>query len=74
MDNNLLNIIRDIISKGTDNMKPYKDFYDVCLQDTQNNIDNLKWLENECLKAQNKAYVKNDYVKSCDCVRRFSPH
>ena len=66
MDNNLLNIIRDIISKGTDNMKPYKDFYDVCLQDTQNNIDNLKWLENECLKAQNKAYVKNDYGKSGD--------
>lgn len=66
MDNNLLNIIKDIISKGTDNMKPYKDFYDVCLQDTQNNIDNLKWLENECLKAQNKAYVKNDYGKSGD--------
>ena len=66
MDNNLLNIIRDIISKGTDNMKPYKDFYDVCLQDTQNNIENLKWLENECLKAQNKAYVKNDYGKSGD--------
>ena len=66
MDSNLLNIIETVIKKGTDSLKPYRDYYDLCLQDTKNNIDNLKWLEKECLKAQNIAYVKSDYGKSGD--------
>ena len=66
MDTKLLNIIEEIINKGTDNIKPYKDYYDVCLQDTKNGIDNLKWLENKCLEAQNQAYVRGKFDKSCD--------
>lgn len=66
MDNKLLKIIEEIIIKGTDSLKPYRDYYDVCLQDTQNNIDNLKWLENEALKSQNQAYVKGNISFSAD--------
>lgn len=66
MDNKLFNLIEEVIKKGTDNIKPYHDYYDLCLQDTENHVKNLKWLENECLKAQNNAYVKRDYGKSGD--------
>lgn len=66
MDSKLLKIIEEIIIKGTDSLKPYRDYYDICLQDTINNIDNLKWLENEALKSQNQAYVNKDYAKSGD--------
>ena len=66
MDNTTLKIIEEIITKGTDKMKPYRDYYNICLQDTKSHIDNLKWLEKECLKAQNKAYVNSDYGKSGD--------
>ena len=66
MDNKLFTIIEEIIKNGTDKLKPYRDYYDLCLQDTQNCIKNLKWLESEALKAQNKAYVKADYGKSGD--------
>ena len=66
MDNKLFNIIEEIIKKGTDKLKPYRDYYDLCLQDTENCIDNLKWLETEALKAQNQAYVKRDYGKAGD--------
>ena len=62
----LLNIIESVIEKGTDNIKPYRDYYDVCLQDTQNHIENLKWLEKKALEAQNKAYVNNDLSLSSD--------
>ena len=54
----LLSLISDVIIKGTDKIKPYRDYYNVCLQDTKNNIDNLKWLENQALRTQNHAFVK----------------
>ena len=60
MDNKLFRIIEDIINKGTDRVKPYRDYYDLCLQDTENNVTRLKWLANEALKAQNLAYVKGN--------------
>lgn len=66
MDNKLFNIIEEIIKKGTDKLKPYRDYYDLCLQDTKFNLTKLKWLESEALKAQNCAYVKRDYGKSGD--------
>ena len=66
MDSKLLKIIEEIIIKGTDSLKPYRDYYDICLQDTINNIDNLKWLENEALKSQNQAYVKGNISFSAD--------
>ena len=66
MDKKLLALIEKVIKKGTDKLKPYHDYYDLCLQDTKENIDNLKWLEKECLKAQNMAYVNSDFGKSGD--------
>lgn len=54
----LLPLIADIINKGTDRIKPYRDYYNVCLQDTKNNVENLKWLENQALRTQNHAFVK----------------
>ena len=60
MDNKTLSIIEEIITRGTDKLKPYRDYYDICLQDTKENVNSLKWLEKECLKAQNKAYVKGN--------------
>ena len=66
MDNKLFNIIEEIIKNGTEKLKPYRDYYDLCLQDTENCINNLKWLETEALKAQNQAYVKRDYGKAGD--------
>ena len=62
--NDLLPIIEEIISKGTDKTKPYHDYYDLCLQDTKNHIDSLKWLEKEAQKAQMQAYVKGDKDKT----------
>lgn len=56
----VLSIIKSVIIKGVNKTKPYHDYYDLCLQDTKNHINDLKWLENECLKAQNKAYVKGN--------------
>ena len=60
MDNKLFNIIEDIINNGAEKIKPFRDYYDICLQDTENNVDRLKWLENKALLAQNKAYVKGN--------------
>lgn len=66
MDNKTLSIIEEIITRGTDKLKPYRDYYDICLQDTKENVNSLKWLEKECLKAQNKAYVKGNLDISSD--------
>ena len=60
MSSNVLPIIEEIISKGTDKIKPYRDYYDLCLQDTKNHIQDLKWLEKKALEAQNKAYVNGN--------------
>ena len=60
MSSNILPIIEDIINKGTDKIKPYRDYYDLCLQDTANHVQNLKWLEGKALEAQNKAYVNGN--------------
>ena len=62
----LLPLIADIINKGTDKIKPYRDYYNVCLQDTKNNTDNLKWLENQALRTQNHAFVKGNIEVSGD--------
>ena len=66
MGSEILNIIEGIIIKGTDKMKPYRDYYNICLQDTKNHIDNLKWLEKEALKGQNLSYLHRDWGKSGD--------
>jgi len=60
MSDKLFLIIEDIIKKGTDKIKPFRDYYDLCLQNTEKRIDSLKWLEAEALKAQNKAYVNRN--------------
>ena len=60
MSSNVLPIIEEVINKGTDKVKPYRDYLDLCLQDTKNHINNLKWLENKALEAQNKAYVNGN--------------
>ena len=60
----ILPIIQEIINKGTDKLKPYRDFYDICLQDTENHIDSLKWLEEKAQKAQMNAYVNGDKDKT----------
>ena len=62
----LFTIIEDIIKKGTDNLKPYRDYYDLCLQNTAENIDKLKWLAKEAGKAQNQAYFKGNKDLSAD--------
>ena len=62
----LLPLIADIINKGTDKIKPYRDYYNVCLQDTKNNVENLKWLENQALRTQNHAFVKGNIDISGD--------
>ena len=56
----VLNLIADVINTNTDKIKPYRDYYNVCLQDTKNNVDNLKWLENKALNIQNHAFVKGN--------------
>lgn len=56
----VLNLIADVINTNTDKIKPYRDYYNVCLQDTKNNVDNLKWLENKALYIQNHAFVKGN--------------
>ena len=56
----LLKVIEEIIEKGTDRIKPYRDYYDICLQDTEHHIDNLKWLVKQASKAQNQAYFKGN--------------
>lgn len=60
MSSNVLPIIEEVINKGTDKVKPYRDYLDLCLQDTKSHINNLKWLENKALEAQNKAYVNGN--------------
>ena len=57
---NILPIIEEVINKGTDKIKPYRDYYDLCLQDTANHVKSLKWLEEKALEAQNQAYVNGD--------------
>ena len=56
----LLKIIGKAIEKDAERSKPYRDYYNVCAQDTKNHIKELKWLENQALKAQNQAYVKGN--------------
>lgn len=58
--NDLLQIIEGIINKGTCQVKPYRDYYELCCQDTQNNVKRLKWLAEKCLLAQNTAYSKGN--------------
>ena len=62
----VLNLIADVINTNTDKIKPYRDYYNVCLQDTKNNVDNLKWLENKALNIQNHAFVKGNIDISGD--------
>lgn len=62
----VLNLIADVINTNTDKIKPYRDYYNVCLQDTKNNVDNLKWLENKALNIQNHAFVKGNLDVSGD--------
>lgn len=62
----VLSLITDVINTGTDKIKPYRDYYNVCLQDTKNHIDNLKWLENKALYIQNHAFVKGNLDISSD--------
>ncbi|MEE3473556.1 MAG: hypothetical protein VZR24_23255, partial [Butyrivibrio hungatei] len=62
----VLNLIADVINTNTDKIKPYRDYYNVCLQDTKNNVDNLKWLENKALDIQNHAFVKGNLDVSGD--------
>lgn len=62
----MLPMIASAIKKEPDKFKYYRDYYNVCLQDTKENINSLKWLEKECLKAQNKAYVKGNLDISSD--------
>jgi len=62
----VLNLIADVINTNTDKIKPYRDYYNVCLQDTKNNVDNLKWLENKALNIQNHAFVKGNIDVSGD--------
>lgn len=64
--NELLPIIEEIITKGTDKTKPYHDYYDLCLQDTKNHVDSLKWLEKQAQKAQMQAYVKGEKDKTSE--------
>ena len=60
MSSNILSIIEEVINKGTDKIKPYRDYYDLCLQDTGKHVKSLKWLEEKALEAQNQAYVNGD--------------
>ena len=62
----LLKVIEEIIEKGTDRIKPYRDYYNVCVQDAKNHVKELKWLENQALKAQNQAYVKGNVELTSD--------
>ena len=62
----VLNLIADVINTNTDKIKPYRDYYNVFLQDTKNNVDNLKWLENKALNIQNHAFVKGNLDVSGD--------
>ena len=57
---NLLPLIANAIKKEPEKFKHYRDYYNVCLQDTKNNIDNLKWLESKALYVQNHAFVKGN--------------
>ena len=66
MGSQVLDLITDVINTGTDKIKPYRDYYNVCLQDTKNHIDNLKWLENKALFIQNHAFVKGNLDLSSD--------
>ena len=66
MGSQVLDLIADVINTGTDKIKPYRDYYNVCLQDTKNHIDNLKWLENKALYIQNHAFVKGNLDLSSD--------
>lgn len=69
----VLKIIEEVIQKGTDKVKPYKDYYDLCAQNTKDNVDKLKWLEKKALYQQNKAYLNGNISLSSDFheLRRF---
>ena len=60
MNSELFHIIEEVINKGAENLKPYRDYYNLCLQDTKFNIAKLKWLENKALSSQNCAFVKGN--------------
>ena len=61
----LFKLIESAIERA-ETVKPYRDYYDLCLQDTKNNIDRLKFLENTAQKAQMTAYVKGNKDFSAD--------
>lgn len=69
----VLKIIEEVIQKGTDKVKPYKDYYDLCVQNAKENVDKLKWLEKKALYQQNKAYLNGNISLSSDFheLRRF---
>ena len=67
VDTYTLRIIEDIIvTKGAEKLKAYRDYYNICLQNTEENIKRLKWLENEAQKAQMQAYVNGKNDVSCE--------
>lgn len=67
VDTYTLRIIEDIINaKGAENLKAFRDYYDICLQNAQENADRLKWLEKQAQKAQMQAYVNGKIDVSRD--------
>ena len=72
VDTYTLKIIEEMINRDVDGMKPYRDYYDICLQDTKFNLTKLKWLENQAQKTQMREYVKGkiDYSREFHELRR----
>ena len=58
VDTYTLKIIEEMINRDVDGIKPYRDYYGICLQDTKFNLTKLKWLENQAQKTQMSEYVK----------------
>ena len=72
VDTYTLKIIEEMINRDVDGMKPYRDYYDICLQDTKFNLTKLKWLENQAQKTQMREYVKGkiDFSREFHELRR----